>query len=418
MMKNNTKILRFTTVGSVDDGKSTLIGRLLLDSKSTFDDQLNSIERSSRKKGFDFLDLSLLTDGLKSEREQGITIDVAYRYFSTKKRKFIVADTPGHIQYTRNMVTGASTANLALIIIDITKGISEQTLRHTYISSLLGISHAIVCINKMDLINYDQKAFNSIIENFKKIKSKIKIDDIKFVPISALIGENIIKKSSKMKWYNGKALIQYLEDIEISHNKIYNYPRFPIQCAIRPQTFKQDNFRGFAGRIEGGIFKPNDKIKILPSGHSSKIKNIQFDGRILNEAFSPMSVIMTIEDDIDIGRGDMIVKEDSLPIVTKEIDLIVTWMSSSSLENKKKVIIKHTTRETLAIIDSISYKINIDNFENIENIKCLKMNDIGKISIKTSSPINIDKYENNRNTGSLIIIDINTNETIGAGIII
>ena len=343
-MKNNTKILRFTTVGSVDDGKSTLIGRLLLDSKSTFDDQLNSIERSSRKKGFDFLDLSLLTDGLKSEREQGITIDVAYRYFSTKKRKFIVADTPGHIQYTRNMVTGASTANLALIIIDITKGISEQTLRHTYISSLLGISHAIVCINKMDLINYDQKAFNSIIENFKKIKSKIKIDDIKFVPISALIGENIIKKSSKMKWYNGKALIQYLEDIEISHNKIYNYPRFPIQCAIRPQTFKKDNFRGFAGRIEGGIFKPNDKIKILPSGHSSKIKNIQFDGRILNEAFSPMSVIMTIEDDIDIGRGDMIVKEDSLPIVTKEIDLIVTWMSSSSLENKKKVIIKHTTR--------------------------------------------------------------------------
>ena len=418
MDRRNIELLRFTTAGSVDDGKSTLIGRLLYDSKSIFQDQLEAVEKSSKSKGFDYVDLSLLTDGLKSEREQGITIDVAYRYFATPKRKFIIADTPGHIQYTRNMVTGASTANLAIILIDARKGMLEQTHRHAFIASLLRIPHAIVCVNKMDLVNYDKKVYENIVENFKDFSSKLNIRDIQFIPISALNGDNVVNKSENMLWYKGSTLMYHLENVHISSDYNHIDCRFPVQCVIRPHTLENQDFRGFAGRIESGVFKPGDNIKVLPSGFLSSVKSIELDGNQISEAFAPMSITMTLEDEIDISRGDMIVRENNTPTIGQELDVLVTWMNNKPLNPRTKVIIKHTTNECLAIVKEIKYKVDINTLHRIENIEKLEMNEIGRINIRLAKPIFYDSYYKNRQTGSLIIIDEQTNETIGAAMII
>ena len=418
MEYTDIELLRFTTAGSVDDGKSTLIGRLLYDSKSIFQDQLDAVEESSKNKGFDYVDLSLLTDGLKSEREQGITIDVAYRYFATPNRKFIVADTPGHIQYTRNMVTGASTANLAIILIDARKGMLEQTHRHSFIASLLRIPHAIVCVNKMDLVDYSEDVYNKIVGDFKAFSSKLDIQDIKFIPISALKGDNVVEKSINMNWYKGSTLMYNLENVHISSDYNHIDCRFPIQSVIRPHTIEHQDFRGFAGRIDGGVFKPGDKVKTLPSGFVSTIKTIDLNGNKILEAFAPMSITMTLEDEIDISRGDMIVRENNVPEIGQDLDLLVTWMSSSALYPRTKVIIKHTTNHCMGMIKDLKYKVDINTLHRIEEIDKLNMNDIGRISLRTSKPLFYDSYKKNRQTGSLIIIDDQTNETIGAGMII
>ena len=418
MEYQDIELLRFTTVGSVDDGKSTLIGRLLYDSKSIFQDQLDAVEQSSKNKGFDYVDLSLLTDGLKSEREQGITIDVAYRYFATPKRKFIVADTPGHIQYTRNMVTGASAANLAIILIDARKGILEQTQRHSFIASLLRIPHAIVCINKMDLVDYSEEVYNNIVADFKAFSSRLDISDIQFIPISALTGDNVVDKSYNMEWYQGSTLMYHLETVHISSDYNHTDCRFPVQSVIRPHTLENQDFRGFAGRIDGGVFRPGDKVKILPSGFITTVKTIELYGEQIKEAFAPMSVTMTLEDEIDISRGDMIVRENNVPVIGQDIEILVTWMSNKSIQARTKVVVKHTTNECIAIVKELKYKVDINTLHRIENIDNIEMNDIGRVSIRTSKPLFYDTYKRNRQTGSLIIIDEQTNETIGAGIII
>ena len=414
----NIELLRFTTAGSVDDGKSTLIGRLLYDSKSIFQDQLDAVEASSKSKGFDYVDLSLLTDGLKSEREQGITIDVAYRYFATPKRKFIIADTPGHIQYTRNMVTGASTANLAIILIDARKGMLEQTHRHSFLASLLRIPHAIVCVNKMDLVDYSQDVYDKIVSDFKAFSSKLAINDVQFIPISALVGDNVVNKSENMDWYKGSTLMYHLETVHISSDYNHIDCRFPIQAVIRPHTLEHQDFRGFAGRIDGGVFKAGDKIKVLPSGFSSTIKTIELNGEEIKEAFAPMSVTMTLNDEIDVSRGDMIVRENNVPQIGQDIDVLVTWMSTTPLQLRSKVVVKHTTNETLAMIKELKYKVDINTLHRIEGVDSIEMNDIGRISIRTAKALFYDSYKKNRQTGSIIIIDEQTNETIGAGMII
>ena len=418
MEYKNIELLRFTTAGSVDDGKSTLIGRLLYDSKSIFQDQLDAVEATSKSKGFDYVDLSLLTDGLKSEREQGITIDVAYRYFATPKRKFIIADTPGHIQYTRNMVTGASTANLAIILIDARKGMLEQTHRHSFIASLLGIPHAIVCVNKMDLVDYSEEVYDTIVSDFKAFSSKLEIKDVQFIPISALAGDNVVHRSKNIDWYEGSTLMYHLETVHISSDYNHIDCRFPIQSVIRPHTLEHQDFRGFAGRIDGGVFKIGDKVKSLPSGFVSTIKTIELNGEIIEEAFAPMSVTMTLVDEIDNSRGDMIVRENNLPEVGQDLNVLVTWMSNVPLQARTKVVIKHTTNECVGMVKELKYKIDINSLHRIEGIQEVAMNEIAKISIRTSKPFFYDAYKKNRQTGSIIIIDEQTNETIGAGMIV
>jgi sulfate adenylyltransferase subunit 1 len=412
------ELLRFTTAGSVDDGKSTLIGRLLYDSKSIFQDQLDAVEASSKSKGFDYVDLSLLTDGLKSEREQGITIDVAYRYFATPKRKFIIADTPGHIQYTRNMVTGASTANLAIILIDARKGMLEQTHRHAFIASLLRIPHAIVCVNKMDLVDYSEEIYDNIVADFKAFSSKLDIKDIQFIPISALNGDNVVNRSEKMDWYQGSTLMYHLETVHISSDHNLIDCRFPIQSVIRPHTLDNQDYRGFAGSSDGGVFKPGDKVKSLPSGFVSTIKTIELAGEQISEAYAPMSVTMTLEDEIDNSRGDMIVRENNVPEIGQDLEVLVTWMSTKPMQARTKVVIKHTTNESIGMVKELKYKIDINTLHRIEGIDKVEMNDIARMSIRTAKPMFYDAYKKNRQTGSIILIDEQTNETIGAGMII
>ena len=416
-MEETKELLRFTTAGSVDDGKSTLIGRLLYDSKSLFQDQLDSIKSSSKQKGFDYVDLSLVTDGLKSEREQGITIDVAYRYFETPKRKFIIADTPGHIQYTRNMVTGASTANLAIILIDARKGVQEQTYRHSFIASLLGIRHLIVCVNKMDLIDFDEVSYQKIVKNFKEFSSKLNIQDIRFIPISALLGDNIVEKSLNMNWFSGGSLLHELENTHISSDSNYVDCRFPIQSVIRPHREDFRDFRGYAGRVEGGIFKPGDQIKVLPSGFTSSIKEILIGDKRISEAYSPLSVIITLKDEIDISRGDMIVKENNEPDCKQDLDVIVTWMSENELREGAKLFVKHTSRETKIIVQEIIYEIDINTLHRKPETTELKFNSIGRIKIRCAHPLFVDRYDRNKGTGSLIFIDPKSNRTVGAGML-
>lgn len=412
------ELLRFTTAGSVDDGKSTLIGRLLYDSKSIFEDQLTSVEFSSKKKGLNHVDLSLLTDGLKDEREQGITIDVAYRYFATPKRKFIIADTPGHIQYTRNMVTGASTANLALILVDVRKGVIEQTCRHSFIASLLQIPHIIVCINKMDLVDYSEEAYNKVVEQYEDFAAKLDVKDIRFIPISALHGDNVVNKSEKTSWYHGGTLLHTLETIHIASDENHIDCRFPVQTVIRPHSDEYHDYRGYAGRVAGGIFKPGDAVTVLPSGFNSKIKSIDTANGPVEEAFPPMSVTITLEDEIDISRGDMIVRDNNQPKVGQDIDVMLCWLNAKGPLPRAKYTLFHTTNDVKAIIKDIQYKVNINTLHRIEDDKEIKMNDICRVQLRTTKPLLFDQYRRNRNTGSLILIDESTNETVAAGMII
>lgn len=412
------QLLRFTTAGSVDDGKSTLIGRLLYDSKSIFEDQLEAVEASSAKKGFDYVDLSLLTDGLKSEREQGITIDVAYRYFATPKRKFIIADTPGHIQYTRNMVTGASTANLALILIDARKGLVEQTYRHSFIASLLKIPHVIVCVNKMDLVDYKEDVFERIVNEYKAFSSKLEIHDIQFVPISALAGDNVVNRSEVMDWYQGATLLHMLETVHIESDHNHIDSRFAVQYVIRPQTKEHQDFRGYAGRISGGIFRPGDEILVMPSGFTSKIKSIHLGDQIIDQAFAPMSVTITLEDEIDISRGDIIAKPNNHPESDQDIDLMICWMNQRPVNLNSKFFLRHTTRDVKGVLKEIQYKLDINSLQRVENVEQLVMNDIARIKIRTAQPLAFDSYRKNRITGSIILVDEGTNETVAAGMIV
>lgn len=418
MSELNNQLLRFTTAGSVDDGKSTLIGRLLYDSKSIFEDQMEAVQKSSAKKGFDYVDLSLLTDGLKSEREQGITIDVAYRYFATPKRKFIIADTPGHIQYTRNMVTGASTANLALILIDARKGLVEQTYRHSYIASLLKIPHIIVCVNKMDLVNYNEAVYDKIVEEYKAFSSKLEISDVQFVPISALVGDNVVNRSETMSWYQGATLLHNLETVHIESDYNHIDSRLPVQYVVRPQSDKYHDFRGYAGRIAGGIFRPGDEVLVLPSGFSSKIKSIHFGEELLEEAFAPMSVTMTLEDEIDISRGDIIAKPNNHPQTNQDIDVMLCWMNQKPMTLKNKFYVRHTSREVRGVLKEIQYKLDINSLSRIDNAGQLAMNDIARVKIHTAQPLFFDSYRKNRITGSVILVDEGTNETVAAGMIV
>jgi sulfate adenylyltransferase subunit 1 len=414
----NMELLRFTTAGSVDDGKSTLIGRLLFDSKAIFQDQLDQLEFSSKLKGKEDIDLALLTDGLKAEREQGITIDVAYRYFATPKRKFIIADTPGHIEYTRNMVTGASTANLALILVDARHGIVEQTRRHCYIASLLQIPHVVVCVNKMDLVDYSQEAFDKIKDNFKEISAKLDLPDVRFVPISALKGDNVVNKSQCMDWYEGTTLMYILENIHISSDNNLIDARFPVQYVIRPQDEENHDYRGYAGRVSGGIFRKGDEVKVLPSGFTSKIKSIDtFEGEI-EETFAPQSVTITLEDDIDISRGDMIVKDGNHPEVEQEFDVMMCWLNNQDLVPGGKYTLKHTSKEAMCMIKQVHYKVDMNTLQRNEESKDIKMNDVFKVRVRTNSPVFFDSYRKNRVTGSLVLIDQGSNATVAAGMIV
>ncbi|HEX9784882.1 MAG TPA: sulfate adenylyltransferase subunit CysN [Opitutaceae bacterium] len=411
-------LLRFTTAGSVDDGKSTLIGRLLFDSKAIFEDQLEAVERVSEQRNAGYVDLALLTDGLRAEREQGITIDVAYRYFATPRRKFIIADTPGHIQYTRNMVTGASTANLAIILIDARKGVIEQTRRHSFIASLLRIQHLVVCVNKMDLVEYKEEVYGKIVRDFTEFASRLEVADVKFIPISALLGDNVVDKSDKMPWYDGAALLYTLETVYIGSDANHVDARFPVQSVIRPHLPEYHDFRGFAGRIAGGVFKPGDEVVALPSGFSSRIKAVHtFDGEV-EEAFAPMSVAITLEDEIDISRGDMLAKPNNMPTSSQDLEVMVCWFSEQKLRPNGRYVLRHTTREAKCLIKTVRYKVDINTLHKIEDNPEIALNDIARVQIRTTTPIFHDTYRRNRNTGSVIIIDEFTNNTVGAGMIL
>ncbi len=412
------ELLRFTTAGSVDDGKSTLIGRLLYDSKSIFEDQLEAVKAASARRGEEGVNLALLTDGLRAEREQGITIDVAYRYFATPRRKFIIADTPGHIQYTRNMVTGASTANVALILIDARKGILEQTRRHSFIASLLQIPHLVVCINKMDLVDYSEEVYERIKEEFEAFSSKLDVRDIHFIPISALKGDNVVHRSENMPWYEGPTLMYYLENVHIASDHNFIDCRFPVQYVIRPNTDEYHDYRGYAGRVAGGIFKKGDEVMLLPSGFTTRIARIDTADGEVEEAFPPMSVTILLEDEFDVSRGDMIVRENNVPTIGQDIEVMLCWFNERPLQPRGKYALMHTTQEARCMVKEIRYKLDINTLHrNMDDLN-IGMNDIARVHLRTTRPLFYDPYRKNRNTGSLILIDEHTNETVAAGMII
>lgn len=414
----NMQLLRFTTAGSVDDGKSTLIGRLLYDSKSIFEDQLEAVEEASRSRGNEEVNLALLTDGLRAEREQGITIDVAYRYFATPKRKFIIADTPGHIQYTRNMVTGASTADLAVILVDARHGIMEQTVRHSYIASLLAIKEVVVCVNKMDLVDFSQEVFDKIVADYKEMSSSIELGNVTFIPISAKLGDNVVNKSENMPWYTGKALLDFLETVQLPVES-EDSMRLPVQYVVRPISDKFPDFRGYAGRLSEGSIKKGDKIKVYPSEMTSSITAVYLGEKELESAVSPESVDITLSDDIDISRGDVIVSVDGKqPHMEQEVLLNVCWFRNSPMQQGKKYVIRHATQQTPGIIKEIEYKIDINTREKEYGVDKLIMNDIARVRIKTADPLIFDYYKDNRTMGSLIFIEEGTNDTVGAGMIV
>lgn len=412
------QLLRFTTAGSVDDGKSTLIGRLLYDSKSIFEDQLEAVEEASRSRGNEEVNLALLTDGLRAEREQGITIDVAYRYFATPKRKFIIADTPGHIQYTRNMVTGASTADLAVILVDARHGIMEQTVRHTYIASLLAIKQVVVCVNKMDLVDFSLEVFDKIVADYKSMSASIELDNVTFIPISAKLGDNVVNKSENMPWYTGKALLDFLETVQLP-TEAEDRLRLPVQYVIRPISSKFPDFRGYAGRLAEGSLKVGDKVKVYPSEMTSTVTGIYLGEKELETAVTPESVDVTLADDIDISRGDVIVSVSGVqPMMEQDILLNVCWFRNSALQQGKKYVIRHATGKTLGIVKEIEYKIDINTREKIYDVEKLVMNDIARVRIRTAEPLIYDYYKSNRTMGSLIFVEEGTNDTVGAGMIV
>ncbi len=410
-------LLRFTTAGSVDDGKSTLIGRLLYDTKQIFEDQMEAVERASAKRGSGEVDLSLLTDGLRAEREQGITIDVAYRYFATPKRKFIIADTPGHIQYTRNMVTGASTANLAIILVDARKGILEQTCRHSFIASLLGIPHVVFCINKMDLVGYQEEVFARIHKELEDFSSKLEVRDLSFIPISALKGDNVVERSSNMPWYQGPTLMYLLENIHIAGDHNHIDRRFPVQYVVRPMTETWHDFRGFAGRVAGGVFRQGDPVQVLPSGLRSSIKGIFIGDREVTECFAPQSALITLNDEIDISRGDMLVSPNNLPETGQDIDVMLCWFNERPLQPGGRYALRHTGRDARCVVKEVKYRMDINTLHKAPDTT-IGMNDIGRVQLRSSVPLQFDRYTRNRSTGSLILIDEATHETVAAGMIV
>ncbi len=414
------ELLRFTTAGSVDDGKSTLIGRLLYDSKAIFEDQMEAIEQASIRAGGEQVNLALLTDGLRAEREQGITIDVAYRYFATPKRKFIIADTPGHIQYTRNMVTGASTANVAIILVDARLGVLEQTRRHAYIASLLHIPHIIVCVNKMDLVSYQEEVFDAIKDDFEAIASKLSVKDVRYVPISALDGDNVVDRSTKMNWYQGPTLMYLLENIHIGSDINRDDFRFPVQYVVRPQSREWPDYRGYAGRVASGVINVGDTLSVLPSGFTSKVKSIDLFGDSYEQACAPLSVTISLEDDIDISRGDMLVKvgNGQAPRVDQNLEVMLCWFNDKKLVIGGKYALKHTTAEVRCMVKDVQYKMNISDLEKEFGNQEVGMNDIVRVSLRTTKPLFFDSYSVNRTTGSLILIDEGTNETVAAGMIV
>ena len=413
------EMLRLATAGSVDDGKSTLIGRLLYDSKSIFEDQLESVERTSRQRGEEYTNLALLTDGLRAEREQGITIDVAYRYFTTPRRKFIIADTPGHIQYTRNMVTGASTANVALILVDARKGVLEQSRRHAFLASLLRVPHLVLCVNKMDLVDYDPAIFESIRDEFKDFAAKLDINDLTTVPVSALNGDNVVTRSPNMTWYEGTSLLHYLEDLHIASDRNLIDVRFPVQYVVRPMHNAFHDYRGYAGTVAAGVLKAGDEVMVLPSGLTSTVESVDTFGGSVDEAFPPMSVTVRLTDDLDISRGDMLCRPHNVPAVGQDIEAMVAWMTDQpKLRPGQLLSLKHTTRQVRAKVMDLQYRINVTTLHRHEGVPHLGLNEIGRVRLRTTQPLFFDEYRRNRVTGSFILVDEASGTTAGAGMII
>jgi bifunctional enzyme CysN/CysC len=412
------ELLRFATAGSVDDGKSTLIGRLLYDSKAIFEDQLEAVERVSSRRGDDYTDLALLTDGLRAEREQGITIDVAYRYFATPARKFIIADTPGHVQYTRNMVTGNSTADLTLLLVDARKGIVEQTRRHAFLASLLKVPHLLVCVNKMDLVDYDQSVFNAIREEFSGFASRLDVADLSFIPISALEGDNVVQRSVNMPWYEGASLLHHLEQVYIASDRNLIDARFPVQWVVRPQATSSRDYRGYAGRVDGGVFRPGDEVIVLPSGLSATVAGIDtFDGPV-DEAFPPMSVTMRLNEDIDVSRGDVLCRPHNRPTVGQDLEAMVCWMTQRPLQTGDFLALKHTTRWVRAVVRDVQYRIDVNTLHRDPSAATLGLNDVGRVRFRVTQPLFYDSYRRNRQTGSFILASEDTNVTAGAGMLL
>ncbi len=412
------ELLRFATVGSVDDGKSTLIGRLLYDSKAILQDTWEAIEASSRSRGDEYVNLALLTDGLRAEREQGITIDVAYRYFATPRRKFIIADTPGHVQYTRNMVTGASTAHLALILVDARQGVVEQSRRHAIIASLLGIPHLVVCVNKMDLVDYDRATFEHIRDDFAAFARRLDVREATYVPVSALRGDNVVEPSAAMPWYSGPTLLDHLETVEIARDEDLDDARFPVQYVIRPMSDAHHDYRGYAGTVAGGVLRPGDPVRVLPSGVATRIRSIDtYDGPVA-AAMPPMSVTLQLEDDVDVSRGDMIVGAGREPCVGQDVDAVVCWMAERSrLAAGARLAIKHTTRSARAVVTAIESRLDVNTLDEVPGADGLALNEIGRVRLRTTVPLFFDAYRRNRHTGSFILIDEATNNTVAAGMI-
>ncbi len=412
------ELLRFATAGSVDDGKSTLIGRLLLETKQIFEDQLEAVERTSREKGFDYTNLALLTDGLRSEREQGITIDVAYRYFATPRRKFIIADTPGHIQYTRNMVTGASTADLALVLIDARKGVLEQSRRHAVIASLLQVKHLVLCVNKMDLVDFDEGRFDEICAEFAGFAAKLDIDDLTFVPVSALEGDNVVNHSPNTPWYEGPTLLHHLEHVYIGSDRNLIDARFPVQYVIRPMSHDHHDYRGYAGQVASGIFRPGDEVRVLPTGLTTVIAGIDRYGGPIDEAFPPMSVNIRLADDLDISRGDMLCRPNNAPTATQDVEAMLCWFNERPMREGAIYGIKHTTRVARAKVQHLHYGLDVNSLHREEGHEALAMNDIGRVTLRSTAPLFVDEYRRNRTTGSFVLVDESTFETVAAGMIL
>ncbi|HSV37286.1 MAG TPA: GTP-binding protein [Nocardioidaceae bacterium] len=410
-------LLRFATAGSVDDGKSTLIGRLLLDSKAIFEDQLEAVEATSQSRGYDYTDLALLTDGLRSEREQGITIDVAYRYFATPNRKFIIADTPGHVQYTRNMVTGASTADLGLVLVDARQGLTEQSRRHAVILSLLRVPHLVLCVNKMDLVDFDEAVYERIYAEFTSFATKLNIPDLEVIPISALSGDNVVNRSENMPWYSGPTLMHHLEHVHVASDRDLVDARFPVQYVVRPKSDEFHDYRGYAGRVAGGVLKKGDEIVVLPSGMTSTIEGIDLFDKEIDEAFPPMSVTIRLADDVDVSRGDMIARLNNAPKPSQDIDAMICWMTNEPLRPRQKLAIKHTTRLGRAMVKDVQYRLDVNSLHRDSETKELGLNEIGRVQLRTTVPLLCDAYSKNRTTGSFILIDEATGVTVGAGMI-
>ncbi len=418
VMDEGAELLRFSTCGSVDDGKSTLIGRLLYDTKSIFEDQLAQVEDASRRRGDEYTNLALLTDGLRAEREQGITIDVAYRYFATPRRKFIIADTPGHIQYTRNMVTGASTANLAIVLVDARQGLVEQSRRHAFIASLLRIPHLVLAVNKMDLVGWDEAVFRRIEADFRGFASKLDVQDIVFIPMSALHGDNVVERSTHMPWYGGTSLLHHLETVHIASDRNLVDVRFPVQWVIRPQSAEHPDYRGYAGAVAGGVLKPGDDVVVLPSGFTTKIARIEtLDGPV-EEAFAPMSVTIHLEDDLDVSRGDMLARPNNRPVVGQELEAMICWMTDKPLAPRGRYLLKHTTKWVKAMVTGIAYRLDINTLHRDEGVASVGLNDVARVSLRVSAPLTYDAYRRNRATGSFILVDEATNDTVGAGMLL